>query len=84
MAFLDINPQVIPSIRVERRNHVILGAQSRDVTEYRLTWPCDDSGGEAPPATYLTAPLLSHGPEIQYGGIDGLYMALYRLEGAWA
>ncbi|MBT4822554.1 MAG: hypothetical protein HN742_30445 [Lentisphaerae bacterium] len=85
MAFLDASDyQVIPSTKVERRFHTILGAQSRNVTEYRLTWAIDDSGGESPPATYSGADLQHHGPEIAYGGANGLYVAIYRSEGAWA
>lgn len=85
MAFLDANDfQVVPSTQVETRTWGISTKQERNVTEYRLTWAIDDSGGESPPGTHGVADLKHHGPEIQYGGANGLYVALYREEGAWA
>ena len=85
MAFLDSgNPQVVAHVTVERRHHVLLGAQTRNVTEYRLSWAIDATGGEAPPATYGGIDLMHHGPEIEYGGVAGIYVAFYRDVGAWS
>jgi hypothetical protein len=85
MAFLDSdNPQVIPSTVVEERTNFWGTRLTRNVIEYRLTWAIDDTGGESPPATYSGADLVSHGPEIAYGGSAGLYVALYASKGAWS
>ena len=85
MAFFDAgNYQVVPHTTVERRTNIFGTKEQRDVVEYRLTWACDDSGGESPPATYSGADLLDHAPEVKYGGANGLYVALYRSEGGWS
>jgi hypothetical protein len=85
MAFLDAdNPQVVPSVTVEERTNFWGTRLTRNVTEYRLTWAIDATGGESPPADYLGADLTWHGPEIAYGGGAGLYVAIYALKGAWS
>jgi len=84
MAFLNPNYQVVPHTKVESRVNIFGTKQTRDITEYRLTWPIDDAGGELPPVTYSGADLVDHGPEIRYGGASGLYVALYRSEGSWS
>ncbi len=85
MAFLDAAQfQVAKHTRVESRVNFWGTKLTRDCVEYRLTWACDDAGGEAPAATYLGADLINHGPEIAFGGANGLYVAIYRTEGAWA
>jgi len=85
MAFLNASDyQVVPSTTVETRIFGISTKQTRSVTEYLLTWACDGMGGEVPPATYNGVSLSHHGPEVAYGGTNGLYVALYRNEGAWS
>jgi hypothetical protein len=53
---------------------------------YRVTWPIDNTGGEAPPSTWTvgaaTYRLRSAGPERAYGKATGLYTAVYWLKGA--
>ena len=86
MAFLvDVgSPHVVESFNRKTRT-IGLGSieQYKDITEYRLTWPVDDSGGESPPATYSGATLTSSGPGPQYGAATGQYVAIYRDEGSW-
>ena len=64
-----------------------IGYRTRTVTEYRLTWPVDNTGGETVPATHTVGEdeyrLVSTSYDLAYAALNGTLTAVYRLEGDW-
>jgi hypothetical protein len=97
MAFLDSTPYVVgPVLQVQEdplaRNYGIggrqIGYRTRTTYEYRLTWPVDNTGGEAVPETYTAGDdefrLVSTSYDLGYGGLSGHLTGTYRLLGDWS
>lgn len=87
---IDMTPTVTPSFeRQWNWKGFVPYGQYMDVWEVRVEWPCDDSGGETVPASWVhqdsgTVCLLqSARPEIGRNRRYGVYVALYRQQSDW-
>lgn len=93
---LDSTPYVVgPIVQVQEepisRRYGIggreIGYRTRTTTEYRLTWPVDNAGGETVPDTHTIGTdeyrLVATSYDLGYAALAGTLTAVYRLEGDW-
>jgi hypothetical protein len=63
------------------RDNVFGNRLVREEAEFTVEWKCDETGGETThESTFGTDgfELVSYGPDVPYGGVDGMYSETYR------
>ena len=91
---LDSNPHVVgPLVQVQAEpvskggyigGRPTFGYRTRPTTEYRPTWPIDQTGGDSVPALWaIDHRLVSTTVERAYAEPTGTITAVYRKQGDW-